>query len=459
MPPASRLERKEVPWCTLCLVTACVACHTCVLLGNIDTSSALTTVGQSTSGWSAVGVGLATAMEEELEALMTNCSDQMVDALEQIVVVQEMMDYVLSWVGTSTDEAISASGAVALLQTAGAAQKDTNITELAESLKPIIMSTLDGILDKAMTYLSDVMYDLLDIIKPALEQVGEWIDKFSDRIIELLEDFSTTIDKVQGVFDNLMSQLSTSGGDNADAMLAQVITLFDVDGDGCVSLSDIEEVAEIYSITCLQGDKPAELFPTYDADGDGCLDSDELLLFTEDDDIPGAMSVILRAYAKKLSIVAGEVAGATMRIDVADAVVEYFSLVCAKNMTKLYWVSDAISNQSLPLDFTSAVMASLCLAEDDPNLLSDMDVGSTVIEALYELNSPYLYVALDNMADTDFWVSNGYSIYDLSRCTETVTGWVLNASLTYDSTDEGDEDSDDNESSNETSPARGLGLA
>eukprot|EP00959_Pyramimonas_sp_CCMP1952_P192932 4034064-Pyramimonas_sp.AAC.1 len=66
----------------------------------------------------------------------------------------------------------------------GTAQKDTNVTELAESLKPIIMSTLDGILDKAMDYLSGVMYDLLDVIKPALEQVGEWITKFSDRIIE-----------------------------------------------------------------------------------------------------------------------------------------------------------------------------------------------------------------------------------------------------------------------------------
>jgi len=459
MPPTSRLERREVPWCTLCLVTACVTCHTLVLVGNIDTSSALTTVGQSTSGWSAVGVGLATAMEDELEALMTNCSDQMVDVLEQIVVVQEMMDYVLAWVGNSTDEAINASGAVALLQTMGTAQKDTNVTELAESLKPIIMSTLDGILDKAMDYLSGVMYDLLDVIKPALEQVGEWITKFSDRIIELLEDFSTTIDKVQKIFDNLMSQLSTSGGDNAEAMLNQVISLFDVDGDSCVSLDDIEEVADIYSVTALQGDKPAELFPTYDTDGDGCLDWDELLLFTEDDDIPNAMSVILRAYAKKLSIVAGEVAGATMRIDVADAVVEYLELVCAKNITKLYWVSDAISNQSLPLDFTSAVMASLCLAEDDPNLLTDMDVGSTVIDAMYQLNSPYLYVALDNMADTDFWVSNGYSIYDLARCTTTVTEWVLNASLAYDSTDQNDEESYDNESSNESSPARGLGLA
>jgi hypothetical protein len=459
MPPTSRIERKEIPWCTLCLVTACVTCHTSVLVGNIDTSSALTTVGKSTSGWSAVGVGLATAMEDELESLMTNCSDQMVDVLEQIVVVQEMMDYVLAWVGNSTDEAVNASGAVALLQTASAAQKDTNITELAESLKPVIMSTLDSILDKAMEYLSGVMYDLLDVIKPALEQVGEWIEKFTDRIIDLLESFSTTIDKVQKVFDNLMSQLSTSGGDNAVAMLNQVISLFDVDGDGCISLSDIEEVAEIYSITCLQGDKPAELFPTYDTDDDGCLDWDELFLFTEDDDIPNAMSVILRAYAKKLSVVAGEVAGATMRIDVADAVVDYFELVCAKNMTKLYWVSDAISNMSLPLDFTSAVMASLCLAEDDPNLLTDMDVGATVIDAMYQLNEDYLYVALDNMADEEFWVPNGYSIYDLARCTETVTGWVLNASLIYGGTDEGDEDSDDNENSNESSVARGLGLA
>ena len=88
-----------------------------------------------------------------------------------------------------------------------------------------------------------------------------------------------------------------------------------------------------------------------------------------------------RKYAKRLAEIAGDVGEARLRDDVARSVANYVKLVaglkiesetqgpgtvsrllragswqvCAKNMTKVDWISDRLGNGSVPLDFTGTV--------------------------------------------------------------------------------------------------------
>jgi hypothetical protein len=59
--------KREWPLCTIFLVVGALLCHTLVLVGNIQVSGAMKAIGASTEGWSNVGVGLATALQGELD--------------------------------------------------------------------------------------------------------------------------------------------------------------------------------------------------------------------------------------------------------------------------------------------------------------------------------------------------------------------------------------------------------
>jgi hypothetical protein len=49
----------------------------------------------------------------------------------------------------------------------------------------------------------------LQEITPALEQIGEWLMTFSSKVQAVIESFTTTMDRVQKIFDIIMA--STSG--------------------------------------------------------------------------------------------------------------------------------------------------------------------------------------------------------------------------------------------------------
>merc|ERR1719163_2173512 len=131
-------------------------------------------------------------------------------------------------------------------------------------------------------------------------------------------------------------------------------------------------------------------------------------MFVHDPSLPNAMSVLLRSYAKKLAEVAGNVAAARQRDEVAQRVVHYLQLVCAKNQTKLEWVAGHLSDGSLPTAFTADVMGELALAMGSPDVLTKADVGALVIGKMLELHPDNTAKAYRLMSNASFWIKEGF---------------------------------------------------
>lgn len=432
MVAADEFRKPQMPWCTVCLVVSVITSQTAVLVGNFWTATVMAELGQSTNGWSQIGVGIARSLESEMNAKMTNVSMQILDGISHISFVQDALDGVLALVGNTTDDAITTtpelSTGISLLQT-GQAPGDTGdaaVKGTLEALTPVIMTAVHSILQKVQAKVSETLQTLLVKIKPALLQVSAWLTQFGSKIQSGVDTFSGSLDAVQSIFDQVMSQMHGSGG-NAKEMLDQTYGLFDMTEDGYVEAVDLKQVAILYSIVALQGNLSDMLVAKYDSSGDGKLTKEELGLAVTDAAIPGAMGVILRTYARRLAEVAGAVASARMRDDLSLGVVQYFDLVVAKNMTKVGWVADRLGNQSLPKEFTADVLIQLCLHEDDPNKLTLGSVGKIVVGDMFRLHAKYTLQMLDMLANTSFWDSEGFDVQDQPTCMKRVTGWVTDA--------------------------------
>jgi len=412
-----KLER-EVPWCTVFLCVGALFCHTLVLHGNLETATAMKEIGTSTAGWSRVGLGLARGFREELDVFMSDVSDKLGDAINQTLAVQKYVDIVVSLVGKSTEDA---GKEVLLLQGP------------VDALPDAILGNVNGVMEKVMAKLSDMLAEFLAKLKPGLEMAGKMITKFGDKVTQVLESFSLSLDKVQKMFDQIMGQLN--GGSSEDIkkqMMHETFTLFDVSRTGSISADDLKNVAQIYSISPLQGSKPRDLVKKYDTDGDGQLDKEEFALFVDDKSTPKSMAQVLRAYAKRLTAVAGNVASARKRDEVALAVTKYFQLVCAKNKTKLGWVADRLGNGSLPMAFTADIFKNLAQQKENPDVLTTADVGQVVISRMMELHPSFVMKSVDLMSDISFWLSEGFDPEDHPKTMERVTRWVSEAQKAQD---------------------------
>jgi len=155
----------------------------------------------------------------------------------------------------------------------------------------------------------------------------------------------------------------------------------------------------------------------------------------EDESLPGAMAVVLRSYAKKLSVVAGQVASARMRDEVAEAVSDYLTLVCAKNLTKVDWIAAALSNGSLPLAFTADVLAQMALDYDNPHKLTTADVGALVVDRMVQHSSEHVAQAVKLLVDASFWEEEGFDPEDQTSVVKKVGEWVKAAEKSEDDED------------------------
>lgn len=397
---------KEVPWCTVFLCTGALLFHTMVLLGNYQTATGIENLGKSVDGWSEVGLATGKALSTDLDPLLSNVTFQLTDAVEETIQAQEMIDTMLSLF------AMTSSGAQNGLLLNRAGGDPTQAVMGALEQLPHFQNSLQQL---------QVMFET---IKPALMQVAVFVETFSDKVQTTVEAFGTTIDRVQKIFDQAMAQVSGISGEGADQMEHDTFNLFDIDGSGKIGLEDLHNVATLYAIYAVDGDHGRELIEHYDVDGDGEIDEEEFPNMVEDSSVTGIMAVVLREYAKRLSKVAGNVGAARMRSEVSQNVVSYFQLVCSKNLTKVGWVSDMLTNGSLPMNFTADVMAELALMKDDPNLLTIVDVGQIVVGMMMQLNSDYTLQALELMSDPEYWESEGYDVDDLPSAVEAVTDWT-----------------------------------
>merc|ERR1719221_1516740 len=283
-------------------------------------------------------------------------------------------------------------------------------------------------IEKLVTKMMGIIQENLDkfyaMIYPALVQIGDWLVSFGDKIQATLESFSTTMDRVQKIFDQLMAQFSSTSGTGEDQMIYDTFTLFDASGTGFISNQDLHDVSDMYGISALQGEKSDKLFERYDINGDGKLFKPEFTLFVRDPSIPSIMAVVLRTYSSKLSVISGNVGAARLRDEVAEAVVEYFTLVCAKNMTKVGWVSQTLTNGSLPMAFTADVLKQLAMQVDNPNKLTTQDPGEVVVAEMTRIDEDYTLEAFELMSDPDFWESEGFDPEDQPICVERVSHWI-----------------------------------
>lgn len=418
------LAKKDVPLCLLALVVLATSCHICVLIGNHATAKGLETMGRSTKGWSGIGLGISHSLQHELDVVMANMSDGLLKAINHTLQTSELLTTVTSLAGFAADHIAGsdATKAITLLQ------DHMSMAGAPLGLLPgLLISSADKLLDKLLKKAIEALDTLLETIKPVLQEVGKFIIKFGDRVQTVIETFSITLDGVQKLFDQIMGTISKHGS-GEEELRAETFNLFDVSNTGFVNKQDLKDVASLYDMSMLRGDKSDELVDKYDQDDDGRLNKDEFKSFVHDPKLPNSMPVLLRSYAKRLAEVAGNVAAARQRDEVAQRVVNYLQLVCAKNMQKMAWVAGALSDGSLPLEFTADIMGELALAMGSPEVLTKADVGSIVINNMLTLHPENTANAFRLMSNTTFWIQEGFHPSEHAICIKRVAAWISSAS-------------------------------
>jgi hypothetical protein len=297
---------------------------------------------------------------------------------------------------------------------------DTSV--LAGGLSGMVAKSMTTSLAKLTGEVGKAIKKLLDMLKPALEQVGKFIIKFGAKVQDVIESFSVTLDRVQKTFDQIMASTAPKGA-NAEAMLHETFHLFDTTNTGTIEVVDLQNVAKIYNIPALQGNKSDDLVKKYDQDQSGDLNKHEFTLMLDDKNVPNLMSVVLRSFAKSLAQVAGKVGGSKFREEIAMDVADYLELMVAKNHTKVEWISDALGNESLPLDFVADVIAAMALKVDDPNTHKSIPTGSFVLSQLMKLHPKTTAKAIDKVSNATYWTSQGFSPEDHATVVKRVTKW------------------------------------
>jgi len=409
---AADAAAREVPSCTIFLVVGALCSHVLVLTGNLSTSQLLHDLGHSSHGWASIGGGISDALHQELDPAMANVSSFLSQSLGLMTKVETGVDLVLSSSGATADAALDHFDAT---------------KQNATVFKQQFIASLEVYAAVLFDNLQVVIDAFAALIEPALRQIQEWMMSFGEKIQAALEEFGSTLDKVQKLFDEVMSKISPNAGLNEDDMISNTYSLIDTDNSGVVTADDLRSLSTLYGIPALSGHKADKLFEKYDANGQGGLGKDEYGLLVHDPSVPGLMTLTLRTYARRLSAVGGKVAAARMRDEVARTVVKYLSLVCAKNMTKVGWVADALTNGSLPLEFTADLLKDLAMDVDNPNKLTLLDVGATVVGEMMRLQPGRVVEALRLMADPEFWASEGFDPTEQPLVLERAVRWASQA--------------------------------
>jgi hypothetical protein len=393
-----------------------------VLYGNLKTGGALGAIGTSTDGWSGVGLDISGALQEELDEVMKNLTTKLTDAINHTLDATKSLDTVLGLAGDMAEKFLGGKEeeVAALIQTHGLQLKPE------DSLPHLISSSLNKVMDQLLDKVVGGLDKLMEKLKPALLKAGELIQKFGDKIQNVIESFSVTLDKAQKAFDQAMAQMS-GGVDLEEQLIHETYGIFDVSNSGLVTAQDLKFTASLYNIPCLMGAKADELVEKYDEDGSKDLDRKEFTMLTHDEALPDITAVVLRSFARTLSEVAGNVGAAKFRGEIAEHVSQYLTLMCAKNMTKCGWVSDTLGNASLPIEFTADVFVKLALQLDDPNTHLELRTGEILIKTITGLHPHHTAKAVDLISDSEYWVSEGFAPDDHGPVIERVTNWFVKA--------------------------------
>merc|ERR1719217_48395 len=331
-----------------------------------------------------------------------------------------MIDLITGFQSKSIDVVMSSDAAKALVLLEAHGIMDSDHTN---GVAGLITKSMTNSVDKLSGSIRDAMKGLLDKLKPALIQVGKFILKFGEKVQQIIESFSVTLDRVQKVFDQVMASMSGKGPNEA-LMMHQTFHMFDAMNTGAVTVDGLIDVGHLYDIPALQGSKSAAIIKKYDRDHSGDLNHEEFLMFVHGGDIPSVLSVVLRSFAKSLAKVAGQVGGAKFRAEIAAQTCDYLELMTAKNHTKVDWISDHLGNGSLPLPFVSGVLITLALKIDDPNTHKTVPTGAYTVSQIFKLHPKGFAKAFDNALNETFYLSQGYSADFFPVVSKRLTHWA-----------------------------------
>merc|ERR1719446_453798 len=293
------------------------------------------------------------------------------------------------------------------------------LEQLKKPLKEAIEEKVKAVVKK----LSDNVDVFWKMMKPALLQVGKWLHSMGKKMQGFIEQFSQTLDKAQKIFDQVMAKLS-SPDPVKQKMVFNTFNIFDVQHRQAISVNDVAETSSLFGVTALSGEKGAEWHKKWDLNHDGFLEIDEYSLAVDDASVPGMMSYVLRIFAKKLSKIGGQLKGAKMRDEVAECTTEFFQLMMAKNLTKTKWVSNALTNGSLPIQFSAAVFKQLVEQDKAPDKLTELPVGCSIIGFMVEMAPDYVQKIMKEAADPKYWSDQGYEKKTQKPTIKTLKGWI-----------------------------------
>uniref|UniRef100_A0A7S1B1G2 EF-hand domain-containing protein n=1 Tax=Noctiluca scintillans TaxID=2966 RepID=A0A7S1B1G2_NOCSC len=391
-----------------------------VLVGNLTTADALDALGVSAMDWSRQGHGIASALgdpDDGLNGDLQYVMDGLTQAISLITDVQVFIakqgiaNVSSEGLAELPHEEASISSFIQMADCTRGGCEENEVHSLLQTLGRV--RSISVSVDVEPNHVDR----FLDLMEPIFQKVQEWDDALGDDVWRGIDELFRTVDHVLGIFDKITSMNPPSAND--DVMVHHTFNIFDVSGTGSVSAHDFSAVLKKYKITSLSG--KTNLVRKYDDDGDGNLSRVEFQRFVQDPDIPDVMVVVLRSYAKSLSQVAGVVKGAKMRGDLADAVASYLELVCGKNKTKVDWVSQALTNGSLPMNFTADVLAQLAL--------DGQRVGKRVVLAMARLGRASLESAVDLVTNEEFWYAEGFPEELQSEAVKRLNKWLAAADV------------------------------
>jgi hypothetical protein len=286
-----------------------------------------------------------------------------------------------------------------------------------------IVTALEGITD--LDEVNRLLVNFLNKITPALDTIGKWIVRFGPKIQAFVSQLGTTVDRAQKTFDKMLMKLQVSSG--VDKMIHASFNLYDLKHQGYVTLFDVQEVGRSYAIDAYQGDSGKKLFEKYAGHNDRLEKGPEFAAFVNDPTVPYGMATLLRQYAKDIAQIGGELSRAVRRADMSKAVGNYLTLTCARNLTKVGWVTQTLTNGTLPLKFTACVMIELALLKDDPNKVTLVDTGAMALGAMMVNNMTSVMDATDYIHDPKFFTEQGFDVSEQPKVLEILTHWFTMA--------------------------------
>merc|ERR1719326_30028 len=108
-------------------------------------------------------------------------------------------------------------------------------------------------------------------------------------------------------------------------------------------------------------------------------------------------------------------------MDMSYAISQYLQLTCARNLTKVGWVGQMLTNGTLPEEFTATVLIQLASEKGDPNALTNADIGGMAVGAMLTNNMSAVIAAVELLSDPEVFAREGFDLSTQPKVVETVS--------------------------------------